>query len=171
MRLEAERKAWIDFEERVVDAVVDMARVEFPPVLTEAEIDRLVNQQLQRWQMSREGLDEYLGRINKTEKELREELHPLATKRVIRSLVLGKIAEDEKITVSNPEVDAEIENMTQGDTERRDELQKYLNTPQFRTSIEQILITRKTIQRLIEIAKGSVAESKVKVKPKKGGEK
>ncbi|MFC1951616.1 trigger factor [Chloroflexota bacterium] len=169
LRLESERKAGADFEEKVLDAVVDIAQVEFPPILAEAEINHLINQQLQRGQMSREGLDEYLGRINKTEKELRKELYPVAIKRIIRSLVLGKIAEDEKVTVGDTEIDAEIENMIQGDTEKKDELQKYLDTPQFRTSIEQILITRKTIQQLIEIAKGSSSEPKVKVKPKKGG--
>ena len=160
LRLEAERKARVDFEERVIEAVVDTAQVEFPPILVEVEIERLIDQRLQRWQMSREGLEEYLKRINKTEKELREELHPLATKRVTQSLVLGRIVEEEKIEVSDSEIDAEIENMTKGDAENRDELQKYLNTPQSRESMEQMLITRKTIQRLVEIAKGSAAEVK-----------
>jgi len=166
LRLEAERKARVDFEERVIEAVVDTAQVGFPPILVEVEIDRLINQRLQHWQMSREGLEEYLGRINKTEKELWEELQPLATKRVTRSLVLGKIAEEEKIKVGDSEIDAEIENMTKGDVANRDELQKHLNTPQSRESIEQILITRKNIQRLVEIAKGSTAKAKRRVHSK-----
>ncbi|GAH96372.1 unnamed protein product, partial [marine sediment metagenome] len=53
------------------------------------------------------------------------------------------------------EISAEIENMTKSATENKDELNKFLNTPQARKSIEQVLITRKTIQRLVEIAKGS----------------
>ncbi len=173
LRLEAERKARVDFEERVIDAVVDITQVDFPPILVEMEIDRLINQRLQRWQMSREGLDEYLGRINKTEKELREELHPLAVKRATQSLVLGRVAEEERIEVSDSEIDTEIENMTKGKAENRDELQKYLNTPQSRESIKLFLITRKTIQQLAEIAKGSAAEAKIavdsKVKEEKNG--
>ena len=100
-------------------------------------------------------MEEYLGSINKTEEELRQELHPLATKRVTRSLVLGKIAEEEKFEVSDSEISAEIENMTKSATENKDELTKFLNTPQAHKSIEQVLITRKTIQRLVEIANGS----------------
>jgi len=166
LRLGAERKARVDFEDRVIEAVVDIAQVRFPPILVETEIDRLINQQLQRWQMSREGLEEYLGRVNKTEQELREELHPVATKRVTGSLVLGKIAEEAKIEVSDSEIGAEIKRLTKGDAEKDDEVQRYLNTPQSRESIKQMLITRKTIERLVEIAKGSAVKTKTKVDSK-----
>jgi len=155
LRLKAEEKARADFEERLIEAVDDITELEFPPILVETEINHLINQQLQRWQMGGKGLEEYLSRINKTEEELREELRPLATKRVTWSLVLGKIAEEEKIEVNDSEIEAEIESMTKVATENKDELKKFLNTPQFRESIKQSLVTRKTIQRLTEIAKGT----------------
>jgi flagellar biosynthesis/type III secretory pathway ATPase len=41
------------------------------------------------------------------------------------------------------------------DEGKKDELKGFLNTPQARESIKQTLMTRKTIQRLVEIAKGS----------------
>jgi len=152
LKLRAGEKTRVDFEERVIDAVVELSEVEFPPILVEAEINQILNQRFQR---GNQELEEYLRNINKTEEELHEELHPLATKRVTRSLVLGKVAEEEKIEVSESEIDAEIENMTKNATENRDELERVLNTPQSRQSIEQILITRKTVQRLVEIARGS----------------
>jgi len=155
LRLGAEEKAQIDFEERAIEAVVDITELEFPPILVEMETDRLINQQLRRWQMSGKGLEEYLGSINKTEEELRQELNPLAAKMVSQSLTLGKIAEEEKFEISDSEISTEIENMTKSATENKDELAKFLNTPQARKSIEQTLITRKTIQRLVEIARGS----------------
>jgi len=156
LRLRAEEKARIDFEERVVEAVVDITEVEFPPVLVEMEVDRLLNQRLQRWQTGGGGLEEYLSRINKTEEEIREELRPLATKRTIWSLVLEEVTEAEKIKVSDSEIDTEIKNMTKdADEGKKDELEGFLNTPQARESIKQTLMTRKTIQRLVEIAQGS----------------
>ena len=155
LKLRAEEKARIDFEERVIEAVVDIAELEFPPILVERETDRLLNQRLQRLQMGEQGLEEYLKSVNKTEEELREELHPLATKGITRSLVLGKIAEEEKIEVTDSEIETEIENITQGAAEKKDELQKFLNKPEPRESIKQLLTTRKTIQQLVEIAKGS----------------
>jgi len=155
LKLRAEEKARIDFEERVIEAVVDIAELEFPPILVERETDRLLNQRLQRLQMGEQGLEEYLRSINKTKEELREEMHPLATKGITRSLVLGKIAEEEKIEVTDSEIEAEIENITKGAAEKKDELQKFLNMPESRESIKQLLTTRKTIQQLVEIAKGS----------------
>ena len=162
LKLRAEEKARIDFEERVIEAVVDLAELEYPPILAENEIARLLNRRFQQLQRGDQGLEEYLRSINKTEEELREELHPVAAKRVIHSLVLGKIAEEEKIEVSDSEVDAEIENMIKSTTDNKDELQKLLSTPQSRESIEQLLITRKTIQRLVEIARGSNRSMKTK---------
>ena len=153
LKQQAEEKAKIDFEEKVIQEVVNLAQVEFPPILVEMEIDRLVNEQARRLQMSGHSLEEYLNSINKTEAELHEELQPLATKRITHSLVLGKIAEEEKFEVSDSEIDAEIEEMIKNTAENKDELQKYLNTPQSKESIKQILITRKTIQRLVELAK------------------
>ncbi len=151
LRHQAEEKAKVDFEERVIEAVIDLTKLEFPPIFVEQEIDQLLREQVPH-------LEEYLSRINKTEEQLREELRPLATKRVTRSLVLGKIAEEEKIEVSDAEIESEIEKLTKSATENKDELQKFLNTPQARQSIRQLLITRKTIQRLVEIAKGSGRE-------------
>ncbi len=154
--LRAEEKARIDFEERVVEAVVDVTQVEFPPILVEIEVDRLLNQRLQRWQTGGSGLEEYLSRINKTEEEIREELRPPATKRTIWSLVLEEVTRAEKIKVSDSEIGTEIKNMTKdADEGKKDELEGFLNTPQARESIKQTLMTRKTIQRLVEIAKGS----------------
>jgi len=155
LKLGAEEKTRIDFEDRIITAIVDITELEFPPILVEGEIDQLIKQQLRRWQMGDKGLEEYLSNINKTEEELRQELHPLATKRVARALTLGKIAEEEKIEVSDSEITAETESMIKSATENKDELTKFLSTPPARKSLEQALTTRKTIQRLVEIAKGS----------------
>ena len=158
LRLRAEEKAKEEFEERVIGAVVDQSQVEYPPVLVENEIDRLLDQQA-RWLQASGGLEEYLRQINKTGEELREELRPLATKRVTHSLVLGKIAEEEKIGVGDAEIHAELEKLAQSATGNKDEVKKFLDSPQAHSSVEQLLITRKTIKRLVEIAKGSTAMS------------
>jgi len=83
---------------------------------------------------------------------LREELRPAATKRVLRSLVLGRITEAEKVEVKGDEVEAELEKMIQSAGEKKDEARKQLDNPQVRSSLEQILATRKTVRRLVEIA-------------------
>jgi trigger factor len=154
LRHTAEERARVDFEEQVINTVIDQSQVEFPPVLVEMEINRLLNEQARQLQMSGRGLEEYLKSINKTEEELREELRPVATKNVTGSLALGEVARLEKIEVGDSEVDTAIDGMTKNATEdKKDEMRKFLDNPQTRESIKQSLITRKTIERLVEIAK------------------
>ena len=164
LKLRAEAKARADFEEKVVDAVVSSSQVEFPPVLMETEIHRMLNEQARQFERQGVNLEEYLKSINKTEAELHEELHPVATKRVTQSLVLGKVAEAEEVEVSDKEIDEEIETMLKNATDKKDELQRALNAPPSRGSIRQILLTRKTVDRLVEIAGNKKRE---KGKPKK----
>jgi trigger factor len=160
LKIMAEDRARREFEERVVDAAVGLSQVEFPSVLAEMEIDRTLEQQARQLQASNMAMEEYLSRIGKKEEELREELRPAATRRVIRSLVLGQINEAEKIEVSPSDVNAELERMIEGAGDKREEAKKQLDTPQVRSSLEQILATRKTVQRLVEIVEKPKSASK-----------
>ncbi|TET88084.1 MAG: trigger factor, partial [Dehalococcoidia bacterium] len=153
----AEERARRDFEQRVIEAVVDLAKVEFPPILVEQEIDRLLSER-DRMFRRQGGLESYLKTFNKTEEEVREELRPGATERVIQSLVLGKLAEEEKIEVSPAEIDAEIEKMIGSTEENAEELHKIFNTQQGRRWVEERLITQKTVQHLVEIATGNATK-------------
>ncbi|MFC2041569.1 trigger factor [Chloroflexota bacterium] len=159
LKLRAEARARTDFEELVIDAVVDVSKVEFPPVMTEVEINRILNQRFQR---GKQELEEYLKNFNKTEEEVQEELRPLAVKRVTRSLVLGQVIDEEKIEVSDEEINTELEDIIKGATEKKEELKNFLDTPQARESIEQTLITRKAVQRLVDIAKSTKKTKKQK---------
>jgi len=158
LRLRAEEATRIDYEEKVVGAVTDQAQLEYPPVLVEMEISRLLDEQLRRWQMSGQDIEHYLSRTGKTEEELREELRPLAVERVTRSLVLSKVAEEESTEVSESEIDAEIENLTKDETENKDKIKEVFNTPQSRESIKRWLLTRNTVKRLVEIAEAPAGE-------------
>jgi trigger factor len=141
-----------DFEDKVVEAATALSQVEYPPVLVDMEVERSLERSLRYIQNSGQNIDEYLKSINKTIDQLREELRPSSTKRVAESLVVGKIAELEKVTVEHNEIDAEIEEMVQMSSGDKDELRKALETQRNHESIEDTLIARKTIQRLTEIA-------------------
>jgi len=167
LQLRAEEHARMDFEERVINAAIEQSKVEYPPVLVELEINRILNEQVRQLQMTGRGMDEYLKSINKTAEQLREELRPVATKNVAASLVMSKVAEAVKIEVAESDIENGIGNMTRGTAEdKREELLKLLDTPQTRESLKQSLRTRKTIERLTEIAKNAKA-SKTETKAKK----
>ncbi len=153
LHLQAEQRTREAFEEKVIDAVVDISKVEFPPVLVEAEMEHLMEQQARWLEGSGIGVEEYLSQINKKEDEMREEMRPVAVRRVTRSLVLGRVAEAEKIEVTDKEITAELEKMVQG-AENTAEMKERINSPRVRDSMAQMLATQKTVRRLVEIAGG-----------------
>ncbi len=157
LRTRSEDRSKQDFEERVIEAVTDISEVEYPPVMVEVEIEELLNEQAQRLQMQGLTMEQYLKAMNKTVEEVHEETRPIAEKRVTRGLVLGKVAEEEKIEVTDTDIDAEIAGMVENAAEdRKQEVEKILNAPQTRDSFRRPLLSRKTVQRLVEIAKGSI---------------
>ncbi|UCH42676.1 MAG: trigger factor [Dehalococcoidales bacterium] len=149
LKRSAEEKTKANFEERVIENLVDISEVEYPPVMVEAETSRILEQRFQR---GRQELDEYLRLTSKTEDELREEVQPMAEKRVTQSLLLGRIMVEEQIEVSEEEINAEIETIMASAAGGKEELEKLLNTAPARQSVAQTLTTRKTIQRLVNIA-------------------
>jgi len=156
LTLRAEERARMDFEEKLINAVVEQAKVEYPPVLIGLEINRILNDQARQLQLTGQGMDQYLKSINKTAEQLQEELRPVAVKNVTASLVLGKIAGDEKIEVTEADIENGIVNMTRRvGADKKEQFRKLLDTPRTRESLEQSLKTRKTIERLAEIAKNT----------------
>ncbi len=151
----AEENARKDFERQVVEAAAAQAKLEFPQVFVDEEIDHLFVDQARLLQLDGRGLEQYLKSMDKTEEQVREELRPVATKRVTQALVLGKIAEAEKLEVNEAEIDAEIDNMLKGAPEKMDKakVREQLSSPQSRDSLKHSLLTRKTIERLVEIAR------------------
>ena len=157
LRQNAEEQSRMNFEEKLINTVVEQAQVEYPPVLVEMEINRILNEQNRRLQMSGGGMDEYLKSINKTEEQLREELRPISVKNVNASLVLGRITEAEKVEVTEEDIDQGIDGMTGNTAEdKREDFRKLLDNPQTRQSLKQSLMSRKTVDRLVEIAKSTV---------------
>ncbi|MCJ7669223.1 MAG: hypothetical protein MUO61_01750, partial [Dehalococcoidia bacterium] len=85
---------------------------------------------------------------------IKQELRPIAKKRLIQSLVLGKLAEEEKIEISSSEVDNKVDEIT-NDAEDKEKAKQFFSLPQIRQSIEQSLRTQKTMDRLLQMATGS----------------
>jgi len=155
LKKRVEERCKRDFEDKVIEAATAMSQVEYPPVLVDMEVERSLERSLRYIQNSGQNIDEYLKSINKTLDQLREELRPSATKRVAESLVVGKIAETEKIKVDHDEIHTEIEEMVNTSTGDKEELRKALETQRNHESIEDTLVARKTIQRLTEIAQST----------------
>jgi len=172
LKQRAEENARMDHEEKVINTAVEQSKVEYPPIIIDYEINRLISDQARQLQQTGQGMDEYLRSINKTPEQLQEDLRPVAIRNVNASLVLSKIAEEEKIEVTEEEIRNGISNMVQGiGDDKKDEMLKMLDTPQNRQSITQTIKTRKTIERLTDIAKNVKKTARKPAKKKKEEEK
>jgi len=150
-----------DFEEKVIEALIGLSKIEYPPIMVEQETTRLLNQQLQYLQMSGINVEDYLKNIKKSTEEMKEELKPRAIKRVTQSLVLEKVAAQEKLEVSTADIDSQIESLVQSYAqEKQAETRNSFNSETSRNSIKQALLITKALERLVEIAKASNNEIK-----------
>lgn len=167
LKQRAEEKARIDFEQRLVGTLVDKSTLEFPPVLVDVEVDRMISQQLERMRAGASSPEEYTELVKQTSREeMAKQYRPLAERRVKSSLVLDRVIEAEKIEAKDSDIDAEIERMVQNAGDNKEKQQKILNNPQNRESIGQMLTTREAIKRLVAAARGSAKKPRVKKEAK-----
>jgi trigger factor len=152
----AEERARLELEQKAVDAAVELSEVEYPPALVDREIDRLLSEEARQFTEGITGLENYLKTLNKMMDDHKAELRPMADKRVVRSLVLGEIAEAEKIKADESEIDAEIERMLKDAGKETEEMRQFFGLPQARESLRQFLIGRKAIELLVKTAKGEI---------------
>ncbi|MEA3459482.1 MAG: trigger factor [Chloroflexota bacterium] len=144
LQAQAEREAEEVFTSKVLDAVFQEAKIEFPPMLLEEEVDGILEEREKRLQQEGLNLSDYLAMKGQSEEEYREEIHPLAEAHLKRALLLGKVVKLEGLEVSPEEMKS----------------QDGVSPPP-----EEILLARKALQRLVAIAKGEMEEiSETKVK-------
>lgn len=145
------------YHDQIISALLARAELDYPPVLVEREVDRLLQEQAGPAQQGGD-LERYLQRVGKSEEELRAELRPPAEERVRRSLVLSQVAEAENIMVGDAEVEAEVERLVAGAGEQADEARRLFASEQGRDTLRRSLLTRRTLERLVDIASAGEAE-------------
>ena len=151
LKAKAEERNRTQFRQKVLDAVTELSDVDYPPVLLDREIHQLLEDESRSFGGDIKGLEDYLKMIGKTMEEHREELRPVAEKRVTYALVIGKVAEEERVEVDASEVDNKAGEIAR-DSQDKEKMEKFLSLPQVRESIGQSLHTEKTIDRLVQIA-------------------
>lgn len=97
------------FESELLTAITEASTVEIPDVMIEEETDNLVKDFEQRLQSQGFGLDQFKQVTGQTDEMIREEMGKDAFNKVKVRLVLEAIAAEEKIEVSEDDVNAELE--------------------------------------------------------------
>ncbi|UCF62546.1 MAG: trigger factor [Anaerolineaceae bacterium] len=149
-----QQEAEAEYAQQVIEASVEGATIQFPPLMLQEETNELIAELEQSLQGQNLSLEDYLNIEKKSEEELRTELEPRARKRLSRALVLGKLVELEEIEVSEEEVTSEIDRIVAPFKEHSEELRKSFDNPLGRRRLTLDLLTNKTIKRMVAIARG-----------------
>ena len=146
------------YHDQVLAAVEERATLEFPPVLVDREVERLLRDEKMA---SGSGpgraaggsdVERHLRVQGKSEEELRQELRPLAVERVRRSLILTQVAEAENIDVSDAEIDQEVERLVSSAGPQAEEVRRLFVGADGRDALRRRLLARGTLDRLVSIA-------------------
>lgn len=139
------------YHDQILTQLVDRANIDFPPVMLDIEVDRMIHDQAQRIGAGH-NLEGYLAALGKSDEEARAEIRPVAETRLRRSLVLSQLTGAENIEVADGEIEGEIENMTAAAGPQAEQLRQMFDSENGRDTIRRNLLTRKTLARLVEIA-------------------
>ncbi len=148
------RQTDTEYGERVINEMVKIATVEFPPQMVASELDSLLERTEKRMKDQGMTLAEYLKALGKSDEEYREELKPTAEVRLKRGLVLNQLIKDQGITVTDDQVEQQINAMAEAYGARADEARKSLSTDENRDAIRLDLLSNAGLARAVAIAKG-----------------
>jgi trigger factor len=146
----AQEEKRIDREtkQRLLEKISDDVDFELPQVLVESELDYAVENVKQS--IIRSGSN--LEKAGLSEAKLRQDFRATSEKRVREMLILGEIADQEKITLDEDDIAEGFKNLAATTGQDPDTLRKYYETRNLLDSLKEKLLEEKTLNYLIEHA-------------------
>lgn len=159
IREDLEKREQAEEDNRVrgeaLELLVTAATFDYPVVLVDREIDHIVSEMMGNDQKQ---YVNYLQRIGRNEAEYRETFREVADLRLKRSLALSKLTEVEGIDVTPPDVESEIERLSEPMGEEAERFKQMFTSPEGIATIRRNLTSERTLQRLLAIAAGEAPD-------------
>jgi len=149
-----------EYDEQLLDKILEISTVKYPPQMLEHEIDHVVDNLKQ--QLARQGtdIDLYIKSRGTTLEQIREEALPVAESRLKHSLILIEAADYLKVEVSPEELQSETERTLTGYSRvmPEKEFRKLFSTKESTSglvsNVMMDLLIEQTQERLRAIARG-----------------
>ena len=165
-QLRADRQKLQDstYREAVLDAFVESASIELPPLLVEHEMEHMEADREQALDRMNIRMDDYLRYVDKSEENLQDETRESAIDRIKRTLVLSTLAEAAGLEVSDAEIDEQVE-ATPEDSARRTSraARRATESEEARDSVRRRILIDKTIEQMLAIARGDSSDQQDEV--------
>ncbi|HEU0051308.1 MAG TPA: trigger factor [Patescibacteria group bacterium] len=147
LELESKQRADESAEISMLEKLVDASKFsDVPDLLVNEEVRRMVHElehgvedQGMKW-------EEYLSSIKKTPDELKLDFAQPAIRRIQTAVLIKEIAKRENISVTNEELDKEIDRILSGVRESDKETRERVASPEYRDYIAIQLRNRKTLE-------------------------
>ncbi len=154
-----EKSAAGEFEEKVIDQIIEKMEADVPEAMYERQLDQLVEDFAQRLSMQGLELDAYL-KMNQLElPALRSMFQPQAERQVKIMLALKKIAELENVTVSEEDIENEYQKLAEKYNMEVSKVKEFLPASTLKDEL--------TVNRTVDL----IRDSAKAVKPKEPEEK
>lgn len=145
-----EREAEQAREAAVVEQVSANAEVEIPLAMIESEIQHMVKDLDNRLRMQGMDIDMFLTLSGQTIADLREQMQKEADQRVKNNIVLEQVAKEEALTVSDEELNEELEKMAAAYQRSAEEIRTILEKNGNMENLREEALIRKTIKFLVD---------------------
>ena len=144
-----EKDAKVDFENQVLEQVVENMEVEVPECMNEQKCDEMIRDYSYRLQMQGIDLATYLQYLGQTMEQFKAQFAEGAKKQVLVSLALDAIVEAENIEATEEEIDAEIAKLAEQYNMDADQIKAAVPAEQ----LSKDIVTRKAVDFVVDNAK------------------
>jgi trigger factor len=149
-----EKRIESELKQNLLKKISDSVEFEIPQSLVESEIDQAVEHVKQN--LIRSGSN--LEKAGLSEERLRKDFRPGSEKRVKDLLILGQLAEKEKITVNQEELTNGLKELAESTGQNTETLRKYYQAKNLMGALEEKLLEEKTLNYLVKNANISILD-------------
>ena len=150
METAADRRAIEAQREAVIDKAVANMTIDLPPVMVDNRVAQMINELAAQLQTQGMTLEQYMAFSGLDMDKLREEYRDTARKNVLTDIMLEQVADAEKITVEQQELNREIAMMAQMYRTPPKQIAKYLHESGQLFNVMNTIRRRKAIKFILD---------------------
>ncbi len=151
---EAAEAAQGDYEQKVLDALLERATIDLPDSMIDHEVEHMVGDLADTLQKRGLTLQRYYEATQKDEPKLREEFRPAAERRIRAQLAIEEVARAEQLSPAQEEIDREVENVARRLQQDPARVREWLTETGRYDSLTGTLRRQKALAHLVTLARG-----------------
>ena len=155
MEANAERRAVEAQRQAVIDKAVENMTIDLPPVMIENRITQMIRELDANLQTQGMNIEQYMAFSGLDQEKLREDYRETAHKNVLTDILLEHVADAEKITVTEQELNLEISMMAQMYRTPPKQIAKYLQESGQLLNVADTIRRRKAMKFIIDNMAGA----------------